>query len=88
MNKKQSTIKDSPDKPEIAAWSLPAYFDHKDLPTLKRFINQFGQIEARRRLSSNPNKPALKAHQQKLLSRAIKRARFLALLPYVNNDSA
>ena len=64
------------------------YFDHKDVETLRYFINQFGQIEARHRSATNHRKPILRAAQQKRLSRAIKRARFLALLPYVDDGSA
>ena len=52
------------------------YFDYKDVKTLQRFVNQFGQIESRRR-SGLSNK------QQHQLALAIKRARHLALLPFV-----
>ena len=63
------------------------FFDHKNTETLQRFVNQFGQIENRHRSSFNRDKPALRARDQKLLSSAIKRARFLALMPYINDDS-
>ena len=67
---------------------LPAnfYFDHKDLPTLKRFLNRFGQIEGRYRIVSGRDRPILRVYQQRRLSRAIKRARHLALLPFVGRD--
>lgn len=55
-----------------------AYFDHKDFKTLQRYINQFGQIETRK-------KTGLTESQQRQLSSAIKRARHLALLPFVVN---
>lgn len=55
----------------------PRYFDYKDIKTLQRYTNMFGQIESRR-------KTGLSEKQQKQLSRAVKRARHLALLPYVN----
>lgn len=55
----------------------PDYFDYKDVKTLARYINQFGQIESRRRTN-------LSIKQQRELAVAIKRARHLALLPFVN----
>ncbi|HMI09315.1 MAG TPA: 30S ribosomal protein S18 [Candidatus Saccharimonadales bacterium] len=54
----------------------PAYFDYKDVKTLQRFINMYGQIEP-------IAKTGLSAKQQRQLSTAIKRARHLALLPFV-----
>ena len=53
----------------------PDWFDYKDIKTLKRYLNAFGQIETKRRTG-------LSAKQQRRLARAIKRARHLALLPY------
>ncbi|HEX9679135.1 MAG TPA: 30S ribosomal protein S18 [Candidatus Saccharimonadales bacterium] len=54
----------------------PAVFDYKDFKSLQRYINQFGQIESRK-------KTGLNEKQQKQLARAIKKARHLALLPFV-----
>ncbi len=54
----------------------PAYFDYKDPKTLMRFINMYGQIEP-------IAKTGLSAKQQRQLAVAIKRARHLALLPFV-----
>lgn len=54
----------------------PAYFDYKDVKTLQRFINMYGQIEP-------VAKTGLSAKQQRQLAGAIKRARHLALLPFV-----
>ncbi|RWZ79474.1 MAG: 30S ribosomal protein S18 [Candidatus Chaera renei] len=54
----------------------PQYFDYKDVKTLQRFINAYGQIEP-------AAKTGLNTRQQKRLSVAIKRARHLALLPFV-----
>lgn len=51
------------------------YFDYKDFKTLQRFVNPYGQIDTRK-------KTGLSAKQQKALSKAIKRARHLALLPF------
>lgn len=55
------------------------YFDYKDFKTLQRFVNQFGQIESRK-------KTGLKEHQQRRLAVAIKRARHLGLLPFVASN--
>ncbi len=52
------------------------FFDYKDVKTLQRYVNQFGQIEQRK-------KTGLKEQQQRRLAVAIKRARHLALLPFV-----
>ncbi|HSX28542.1 MAG TPA: 30S ribosomal protein S18 [Candidatus Saccharimonadales bacterium] len=54
------------------------YFDYKDYKTLQRFVNAYGQIEP-------AGKTGLTAKQQRQLSVAIKRARHLALLPFVVN---
>ena len=54
----------------------PAYFDYRDSKTLARYINSYGQIEP-------AAKTGLSAKQQRQLSVAIKRARHLALLPFV-----
>ncbi len=55
-----------------------AFFDHKDFKTLQRYINQYGQIEPRK-------KTGLPESKQRHLARSIKRARHLALLPFVSN---
>lgn len=54
----------------------PVYFDYKDVKTLQRYINVYGQIEP-------ISKTGLSAKQQRQLASAIKRARHLALLPFV-----
>lgn len=56
-----------------------AYFDYKDFKSLQRFVNVYGQIEPRK-------KTGLSESEQKQLARAIKRARHLALLPFVANN--
>jgi small subunit ribosomal protein S18 len=55
------------------------YFDYKDVKQLQRFVNVYGQIEPR-------SKTGLSQKQQTQLSTAIKRARHLALLPFVANS--
>ncbi|MBZ0300335.1 MAG: 30S ribosomal protein S18 [Anaerolineae bacterium] len=52
-------------------------FDYKDVDTLQRFITESGKIRPRRQ-SGNC------ARCQRNLAREIKRARHLALLPFVN----
>ncbi|OYW42362.1 30S ribosomal protein S18 [Candidatus Saccharibacteria bacterium 32-45-3] len=54
----------------------PTYFDYKDVKTLQRYINMYGQIEP-------ISKTSLSAKQQRQLAVAIKRARHLAFLPFV-----
>lgn len=53
-----------------------AYFDYKDVKVLQRYVNAYGQIEPQ-------SKTGLSAKQQRQLATAIKRARHLALLPFV-----
>ncbi len=52
------------------------YFDYKDIITLNNYVNPHARILNRRR-------SGLKAKQQRNLARAIKRARFMALIPYI-----
>jgi len=53
-----------------------AYFDYKDVKTLQRYVNVYGQIETRK-------KTGLTESEQRHLAAAIKRARHIALLPFV-----
>lgn len=55
------------------------YFDYKDFKTLQRFVNVYGQIETRK-------KTGLTESQQRRLATAIKRARHIALLPFVASN--
>ena len=52
--------------------------DYKNIKLLKRFISEKGKILPSRITSVSTKK-------QRELSKAVKRARFIALLPYVNN---
>ena len=56
------------------------FIDYKNISLLRRFISEQGKILSRRtnRLTSK---------QQRLLTLAIKRARILALLPFLNNEN-
>lgn len=57
----------------------PIIFDYKDVKTLQRYINVYGQIEP-------ISKTGLSEKQQRSLAVAIKRARHLALLPFVTSN--
>ncbi len=52
------------------------YVDYKDIDLLKQFVNPHGRIVARKRTG-------LTARQQRSVEAAIKRARFMGLLPYI-----
>ncbi len=53
----------------------PMYVDYKDVELLKKLINRHGRIVGRR-------KTGCTAASQHAVTLAIKRARFMALLPY------
>ena len=52
------------------------YFDYRDVKTLQRYIDSYGRIEP-------ISKTGLSLKQQRQLAIAVKRARHLALLPFV-----
>lgn len=54
----------------------PMYVDYKDIDLLKKLVNRHGKIVGRRKTGCN-------AASQHAVTQAIKRARFMALLPYV-----
>jgi small subunit ribosomal protein S18 len=54
----------------------PMFVDYKDVELLKKLINRHGKIVSRR-------KSGCTAVSQHAVALAIKRARFMALLPYV-----
>ncbi len=54
------------------------HIDYKEVQILSKFINPFGRILSRRRTGLN-------AKNQRKLANAIKRARFMGLLPYVRS---
>ena len=51
------------------------HIDYKDLSTIGRYITQFSRIQPRRYTGNT-------VRHQKMLATAIKRARYMALLPY------
>ena len=52
------------------------YVDYKDVDLLRQFINPHGRVVARKRTG-------LTAKQQRAVEEAVKRARFMGLLPYI-----
>jgi small subunit ribosomal protein S18 len=52
------------------------YIDYKDVETLKKFINPHGRIISRKRTG-------VSSKSQRKLATAVKRARFIGLLPFV-----
>jgi small subunit ribosomal protein S18 len=54
----------------------PMYVDYKDIELLRKLVNRHGRIVSRR-------KTGCTAASQHAVTEAIKRARFMALLPYV-----
>ena len=54
------------------------FIDYKDTESLKKMMSGNGKILSRKRTSAS-------AMEQRMLARAIKRARHMALLPYVTS---
>jgi small subunit ribosomal protein S18 len=52
------------------------YIDYKDTESLKKMVSGNGKILSRKRTGAS-------AMEQRMLARAVKRARYIALLPYV-----
>jgi small subunit ribosomal protein S18 len=53
------------------------YVDWKDVENLRRMMSPNGKIYGRKRLSAS-------AREQRMIAQAIKRARFMGLLPYTS----
>jgi small subunit ribosomal protein S18 len=53
------------------------YIDYKDTESLRKMVSNNGKILSRKRTGAN-------AMEQRMIARAVKRARYIALLPYVN----
>lgn len=51
--------------------------DYKDIKNIQKYVNSYGKIDSRKRTG-------MCAHHQRKLATAIKRARIMALLPFVN----
>ena len=53
--------------------------DYKDIDTLKKFLTERGKILPRRITG-------VSAHHQRILNTAVKRARYIGLLPFVSEE--
>jgi len=69
-------------KIKIARYSASGtmYIDYKDTESLRKLISANGKILSRKRTGVN-------AMEQRMLARAIKRARYMSLLPYITASS-
>ncbi len=56
------------------------FIDYKDTESLKKVVSSNGKILSRKRTGAN-------AMEQRMLARAVRRARYLALLPYVSTGT-
>jgi small subunit ribosomal protein S18 len=66
-------------KPKIIKTSAKGveYVDYKDVDALRRMMSPNGKIYGRKRLSAT-------AKEQRMIAQAIKRARYMGLLPYTS----
>ena len=64
---------------EQVSFIEPEYVDYKDIEVLKRYLNEQGKILPRRITNAS-------AKFQRQLTRAVKRARHMALIPYVSDS--
>jgi small subunit ribosomal protein S18 len=55
------------------------YIDYKDTESLRKMVSGNGKILARKRTGAS-------AMEQRMIARAVKRARYIALLPYVTSS--
>jgi len=81
QNKRKSNIKRPPKRDPLyidGHQPRPMYVDYKDLDLLSKLTNRHGRIVSRRKTGCH-------AASQHAVARAIKRARFIALLPYVGD---
>jgi small subunit ribosomal protein S18 len=56
------------------------YVDYKDIESLRKMLSVNGKIQSRKRTGAS-------AFEQRMITDAIKRARFLGLLPYVGGGA-
>jgi ribosomal protein S18/ribosomal protein S6 len=75
--KKNHLLKLKKEKNNMSKYELPSKFDHKDTDVLKQFITETGKIIPAR-------VTGISASNQRKVTKSIKIARFLALLPYTD----
>jgi len=78
MSDKTSKKGDADNQESVVGIGEIEYIDYKDTDLLLRFVNEQGKILPRRITG-------ITAKQQRQLTRAIKRARHLALIPFVSD---
>ncbi len=66
-----------PGRGRRGAWTGPLV-DYKDIETLRKFMTTSSKLMSRKRSGTN-------SQEQKALKIAVKRARFLALIPYAGS---
>jgi small subunit ribosomal protein S18 len=59
------------------AASGKTYIDYKDTESLRKLISPNGKILSRKRTGAS-------AMEQRMIARAVKRSRYMALLPYIS----
>jgi len=67
----------APSKVALTSSNGTQYVDYRDTDTLRRLMSPNGKIYGRKRTGLN-------ARQQRLVAQAIKRARYMGLLPYTS----
>ena len=67
-------------KQKLSPIGLNQKIDYKDIDLLKSFITEQGKILPRRATG-------ITAQQQRKIAKAVKRARILALLPFIGSNS-
>lgn len=73
----EKTEKKSEDKGDKKGRRDMMHFDYKNVELLKEYINPHARILSRRR-------SLLTSRDQRQLANAIKRSRFMALMPYIS----
>jgi small subunit ribosomal protein S18 len=53
------------------------YIDYKDTESLRKLVSGNGKLLARKRTGAN-------AMEQRMIARAVKRARYIGLMPYIS----